>query len=288
MNQDASHILRRLPGRTRRLDRRLAAAGAGLQRGGLVRARSGNLSVRAGDRLRITAAGARLGDLRRRDLTWASLEGAPIGGPRPSSEAALHAAIYRARPDVGAVVHTHSPFATARACTDGTWQLLLEEAAYYDMGGRVAIVPPAPAGSPRLAGLAAARLGAGAAVLLARHGAVAVGADLDAAVDVARSLEHQAHVAWITAVAEPRVPRVSPPSEDLVLALEDLAHRVVREDAADRVAEQGRAGDHVDVVRRPGPKRDGVGDDHLLEWGGGEILEHAAAEDPVGRGGEHA
>ena len=128
----------------------------------------------------------------------------PVAGRRPSSEAALHAAVYRARPDVGAIVHTHSPYATARACEAGAWPLVLEEAAYYGMGDLVAIVPAAPAGSRRLAELTVARLGGGAAVLLARHGAVTVGADLASAVDVARSLEHQARVAWLLAARHAR------------------------------------------------------------------------------------
>jgi L-fuculose-phosphate aldolase len=184
----------------RSLERRLVEAGRRLEDGGLARARSGNISARRGDRMRITAAGARLGALTSDDLVWVSIAPAAAGGVagrRPSSETTLHAAIYTARPDVGAIVHTHSPYATAWASTGRRLALDLAEADHYGIGHDVPLAPRAPAGSVRLARLAAAALGAGCVVLLARHGAVVVGADIDDAVDRAASLEHQAHVAWL-------------------------------------------------------------------------------------------
>ncbi len=191
-------VTARVHGRT--LDRQLIDVGRELTRAGLVHGRSGNLSARDGARVRISVAGARLGRLRRDDLVWSSPCDAATVRRLPSSEVALHAAIYERRPDVGAIVHTHSPYATAWASvmTDGL-ELMLEEARYYGMGARVGVAPFAPAGGQRLAELAAMHLADGAAVLLERHGAVAVGADPQRALDVAESLEHQARVTWILA-----------------------------------------------------------------------------------------
>jgi L-fuculose-phosphate aldolase len=177
----------------------LIVGGRRLQTAGLVRARSGNVSVRLGAGLLITAAGARLGRLDEDDLlAIPALDDRPAGA---SSELALHAAILAARPVVGAVVHTHSPYATAHAATGTALALVLEEARYYGMGAEVPLCAHAPGGSQALADAAVAALGDAAAVLLERHGAIAVGPDLDTALDVAESLEHQAHVAWLVRTA---------------------------------------------------------------------------------------
>ncbi len=188
------------PVRLRATDRALRRAGAELHAARLLRAQSGNLSVRSRAGLRITTAGARLGKLGRGDLTDVGLDGGTTGRrptTPPSSETPLHAAIYRARPDVGAVVHTHGAFSTAWAGAASALELVLEEARYYGMGPAVPVVPWRPAGSEELATAAATVLGDGAAVLLADHGALAVGPDLRRALDVALSLEHQAQVAWL-------------------------------------------------------------------------------------------
>jgi L-fuculose-phosphate aldolase len=65
------------------------------------------------------------------------------------------------------------------------------------MGDVVPVAAHAPSGSPQLASGAAHALGGAAAVLLERHGALTVGPDLDVALDIAESLEHQAQVAWL-------------------------------------------------------------------------------------------
>lgn len=177
------------------LQRQLLGGGRRLVAAGLVRARSGNVSVRLGVGLLITATGARLGA-----LTDSDVVAVPRLGELParaSSEVATHTAILAARPDVGAVVHTHSPYATAWSCLGEPLELALEEAGYYRMGSIVPLAGHAPGGSPALASGAAAALGDGAAVLLERHGAIAVGRDLDVAIDIAESLEHQAQVAWL-------------------------------------------------------------------------------------------
>jgi len=179
----------------RRLLQQLLDGGRRLAASGLIRARSGNISVRFGDGLLITAAGARLGTLLPGDVIAVDrLDERP---PHASSETATHAAVYAARRDVGAVVHTHSPYATAWSTLRLPLELTLEEAGYYRMGDVVAVAAHEEAGTPQLAAAAASALGQATAVLLERHGALSVGPDLDTALDIAESLEHQAQVAWL-------------------------------------------------------------------------------------------
>jgi ribulose-5-phosphate 4-epimerase/fuculose-1-phosphate aldolase len=179
----------------RRLLQQLLDGGRRLADTALVRARSGNISVRFGDGLLITTAGARLGSLLPGDVI--TVERLGERPPNASSETATHAAVYAARPDVAAVVHTHSPYATAWSMLGRPLQLTLEESDYYRMGDAVPVAAHAPGGSDELATGAARALGGAAAVLLERHGALTVGADLETALDVAESLEHQAQVAWL-------------------------------------------------------------------------------------------
>lgn len=80
---------------------------------GWVPATSGNLSARIdGERLWMTRSGGHTGELTRESFLEVDLHGRPLGAGRPSAETALHALVYRQRPEVGAVVHTHSPSAT--------------------------------------------------------------------------------------------------------------------------------------------------------------------------------
>jgi len=179
----------------RKLCRELSAIGRRLSASGLVRAQSGNLSVRADHGFVVTTAGARLDALGTSDVVL--LDGSLAAVRRASSELALHLAIYDARPDVRAVIHTHSPYATAWSCVAEELVLTLDEADYYGMARRVPVAEHAAPGSRELADRASGALGSGSAVLLRRHGAVVVGSDLPSALCVAESLEHQAHVAWL-------------------------------------------------------------------------------------------
>ena len=94
----------------------VATAALRLFEGGLLRGTAGNLSARSGGMVAVTPSGV---DYRRLDpgsVPVVELDGRQVeGGLAPSSELPLHLAVYRARPDVGAVVHTHSRFATTFA-----------------------------------------------------------------------------------------------------------------------------------------------------------------------------
>lgn len=160
---------------------------------GLVEGSEGNVSVRADDVLHITPAGLAYQEMQPGDLVTLDLAGNVLAGTRaPSSERRVHLAIYAARPDVGAVVHTHSRHAIG-------WSLrgqVLELAAGH--GRPVLTAPRAPAGSSELAGAVADALGEGDAVLMAGHGAAAVGPDPARALAVARAVEAAARAAVST------------------------------------------------------------------------------------------
>ena len=164
---------------------------------GLVSGSSGNASARDGDGVLITPAGLSYEQMTEDDLVAIGMDGEPAEGQRePSSERRVHVAIYAARPDVGAVVHTHSVHATAWSFTGepldtGTEEL--EAAA----GGEVLTAAFAPTGTDEIAASVVEALGDRRAVLLARHGVVAVGETPAAALDTCVAVERQAQIAWL-------------------------------------------------------------------------------------------
>jgi ribulose-5-phosphate 4-epimerase/fuculose-1-phosphate aldolase len=173
--------------------RSIVAAGAALQAAGLAPAASGNLSTRLAGGMLLTPTGTRLGALDRAALARLDEAGTSVSGPPPSKEAPLHLAIYRVRPDARAIVHLHAPNAVAVSCLA---DLDREDAlppytAYRVMRiGRLPLVGYLPPGDPALgdaAAAAAARAGRG--LLLANHGLVSWGTDLDEAVAVAEEIE---------------------------------------------------------------------------------------------------
>ena len=164
---------------------------------GLVSGTSGNASARDGDSVLITPAAMSYERMTEDDLVAIDGEGAPDeSGGAPSSEWRVHLAIYRTRPDVGAVVHTHSVHATAWSFNEepldtGTEEL--EAAA----GGPVLTALHAPTGSEEIAAAAASALGDRRAVLLGRHGVVGVGATPAEALATCLVVERQAQLAWL-------------------------------------------------------------------------------------------
>jgi L-fuculose-phosphate aldolase len=187
-------------------DRQLLEAGRRMAGARLVTGSVGNVSMRLDEaRLRITATRRPWALLTAEDLVTLTVrDGRQLAGHgAPSKESAMHRAICRARPEVGAIVHTHSPYATAWSFLDEDLDPGLEETAYYDIG-RVRTAPHAPPGSPRIAQQAVEALEGSRAALLARHGVVAVGESVEVAVSIAEAIEHQAQVAWLLRAMPPR------------------------------------------------------------------------------------
>lgn len=164
---------------------------------GLVAGTSGNVSAREGDLVQITPSGLPYPEMTVDDLVTLGLDGAVVAGHRePSSERRVHLAVYAGRPDARALVHSHSVHATAWSFLEepldsGTEEL--EDAA----GGAVLTAPFAPTGSDEIAAAALEALGSRRAVLLGRHGVLALGESPAHALDVCAAVERQAQVAWL-------------------------------------------------------------------------------------------
>jgi L-fuculose-phosphate aldolase len=144
---------------------RLMAAGE------LVRGTEGNASARAGELVAVSPTGLAYETLRAEDVSLVTPEGLLAEGPTPSVELPMHVAVLAARPDVGAVVHTHSPRATAN--------------------------PPVPvavgvSGTAELGAAVVEAAGNGLAVVIRDHGPVCFGTDLADALARAFELERSA------------------------------------------------------------------------------------------------
>jgi len=161
---------------------------------GLVRGSSGNVSVRRGDTVLITPSGIVYERLHPSQVIAIDLAGRVVSGMgAPSSEWRMHLSIYRAREDVRAVVHTHSPYATAASFRKHL--PVFHDEGKMLFGDEVPVSEHAPPGSWALAEAVAEALGKrGKVALIARHGAVAVGRTLTEALLLAEKLEEAATV----------------------------------------------------------------------------------------------
>lgn len=171
---------------------------------GLSPGRSGNLSLRAAGGMLITPSGLAYEETDANDIVFVTERGDwEPGGRKPSSEWHFHSAIYRARADIAAIVHTHSLHATALACTGR------EIPAFHYMvavagGADIPCAPYATFGTEALAGHAVAALAERNACLLAHHGVIACGGSLKAAFELAQEVEGLAQqYLLILALGEP-------------------------------------------------------------------------------------
>lgn len=168
--------------------RSLVEAGRRLAALGLVQGTSGNLSVRRDGGLLITASGAPLAALAEDDVVAMREDGSWRGAARPSTEWRLHRDLLAARPEIGAVVHTHSTYATALSC------LRTPIPAFHYMvaiagGAEIPCAAYATFGTEALSQAALRALEGRTACLLANHGVVALGRDLAEAVARAHEVE---------------------------------------------------------------------------------------------------
>ncbi len=155
---------------------------------GLNRGSTGNLSCRLGEGMLITPTGMDAEALQPDDLVWMSADGTVRGAWQPSSEWAFHHAVYQARPDLSAVVHMHSPQATALACLRQPLPSFHYMVAVAG-GPDVPLVPYHTFGTLALSTAVGAAFAQRNACLLANHGLVAAGRDLRHAMKVALEIE---------------------------------------------------------------------------------------------------
>jgi ribulose-5-phosphate 4-epimerase/fuculose-1-phosphate aldolase len=175
----------------------IVALGASLFARSLTFGRTGNLSVRIGEEVLVTPTGVSLGALDAASLSVINLDGQHVRGAKPSKEAFLHAAVYRSRPEAGAVVHLHSTHAVAVSCladVDPT-DALPPLTAYYVMRvGTLPVLPYHAPGDTTLEELALRTATEHRCFLIANHGSVVAAADLASAADAAEELEETARL----------------------------------------------------------------------------------------------
>ena len=167
------------------------ATARAMRSSGLVVGTSGNVSARVGDAVLITPSGMDYDALTPDDLCALDGGGAARGRRKPSSEAPMHLAIYAARREVEAIVHTHSTAATALACLGKgipAFHYMVAAAG----GADIRCAPYATFGSAALAAHALAALDGRRACLLANHGMIALGSTLAGALALAREVENLA------------------------------------------------------------------------------------------------
>ncbi len=170
----------------------IVATAQTMERAGLTPNRSGNVSCRFDGGLLITPSGVPYAEMCAADIVALDLAGVVRSGTRtPSSESPFHTAIYRARPDAEAIVHTHSPQATALACARRgipAFHYMIALAG----GPGIRCAEYATFGTQALAENALRGLEGRKAVLLANHGVIAIGATLEVAYEVACEVENLA------------------------------------------------------------------------------------------------
>lgn len=170
-----------------------------LPKNNLVAWTSGNVSVRDPDSslIVIKPSGIRYERLRPEHMVIVNLEGDIIEGDlKPSSDTASHLYIYRQRPDVGGIVHTHSRYATAFAALGRPIPVYLT-AQGDEFGGPIPCGGFALIGGEEIGQVVVESIGASPAVLLKNHGVFTVGKDGESAVKAAVMVEDVAATVWL-------------------------------------------------------------------------------------------
>jgi len=180
-----------------------------LEEKGLVVATDGNFSTRLPDgNILITPSGMPKGRLTIDSLVKIDLEGRKVKGTyKPSSEYRMHLEVYRKRQDVNAVVHTHSPYATAFAVSHIPLEPVVSEAVLTN--GHVPVSPYATPSTEEVPRSISAYIEKHNAILLANHGCLAMGKDLDEAFYRAERIEFLARVMFISRLlgGEKKIPQ---------------------------------------------------------------------------------
>ncbi len=160
----------------------------------------GNMSVRISGGFVVTPSKVRYRELTAEDLVTVSNQGAVISGRRlPSSEVRMHSAIYQKRKEIHAVIHGHSPYASAIACLHRTIPPFVEDLVQI-VGGEVRCTAYVPGGEhERMAQEVVNTIGSVNAVLIANHGWLCCGRDLEEASVASQILEKAALMLLVAA-----------------------------------------------------------------------------------------
>lgn len=177
------------------LRRQLIATARAMQPAGLNKGTSGNVSVRAPNGFWITPTGMPYDALVPDDIPLMALDGSHQGRRKPSSEWRFHRDLYAARPDVGAVLHAHSPFAVSFACLRRDIPPFHYMIARFG-GETIRCADYAIFGSEELSAAAMTAMQDRRGCLLANHGLLVAGRDLDEALSLAIELEELCEQYW--------------------------------------------------------------------------------------------
>lgn len=162
---------------------------------GINQGQSGNVSVRCGDGFLVTPSGLPYDSLTPADIVHVGLDGTASGSRPPSSEWRFHRDIYAHRPEAGAIVHTHSTFATTLACLGRAIPAIHYEVAFAG-GNDIRCAPYRSFGTQELADAALEALQGRKACLLAHHGVIAFDDSLPLALSLADKVESMARLYW--------------------------------------------------------------------------------------------
>lgn len=196
---------------------------------GLTTSSGGNISLRVGeDHVLLTPSALDKGELEGDQVLLSTLSGENLSPHlKPTLETSMHLAVYRARPDVRAVVHAHPVFATAFACVDRSLDTSLTSEIYMHMP-KIGCAAFATPGSAELGRLVAESLDAGAGVnvsLMRNHGVIAVAKTLYKAFDLLESVETFAKVTFAAGVIAGAGGAVRPMTADQLRAIDLLCGR---------------------------------------------------------------
>jgi len=162
---------------------------------GINQGQSGNVSMRCGDGFLVTPSGLPYDSLTPSDIVHVALDGTASGARPPSSEWRFHRDIYAHRPEAGAIVHTHSTFATTLACLGHSIPAIHYEVAFAG-GHDIRCAPYRSFGTQELADVALKALEGRKACLLAHHGVIAFDDSLPLALSLADKVESMARLYW--------------------------------------------------------------------------------------------
>ncbi len=202
----------------------------------------GNLSIfnRREGLIAISPSGIEYEELEPADVPVTNVAGQTVDGCRkPSSELGFHLSLFRKRPDINAVVHTHSVYATTMACLN--WEIPAVHYLVAYSGRKVPLAPYATFGTPELAANVAESIGSHNALLLANHGLVTVGPNLATAFAVAEEIELVARIYYqAQCIGKP------------VIIPDDEMARVM-----EKFAVYAQKGEQTSCGNRPGKKKHG-------------------------------
>lgn len=191
-----------------RLSEQLAREARDLYARGLTTSSGGNLSHRDGDGFLVSATNTAFARQLPGDFALCDLQGQRVSGPKPSKEAAFHAAIYQARPEVNAVLHLHATDSLALSClaapTEEGNVLPVHSSYAVTRVGRVPLLPYLPPGGAKLAAAVGHACRNVNALLLQNHGVITYGPNLGEARDILEELEQNARI-WLVSRGQARV-----------------------------------------------------------------------------------